>query len=76
MQDDLNVPNLGDPEVAAGQLASRRGLRESDRVIAKTVAKPRIAWLLARPASPEERLKREVDLHGNVLQNLRMDRDE
>lgn len=72
--DDLDLANLRDGQAAALTIerTATGHLRKGQRVIASLAAKARIARILARFESPKERLHRQIEPFGHLLQDLGM----
>lgn len=73
MQNHLNLADFGHDQLSIADLASTRNLWEGHAIVAVFPFKARIAGVLTRLASPEKRLKGQIDAHRDVLQDLRMD---
>lgn len=65
--------DFGENEFVFYHKTTRRALRKRHAVVAELATKTWVAWLLTSPDATEERLEREVDANGDVLQNLRVD---
>ncbi len=69
-----NGSGLRQPEAVSRQVAPAGLLRKSDRGVLALPLEPGIAGILSVLHSPEERLERQIDPHGDVLECLRIDR--
>ncbi len=74
MKFDFHLPYLGKLNEVALNLASRRGLRVSEAVVAPIAHEPRVSWLFSCFNSPEECLHSKVKPNSNVLKDLSVHR--